>query len=263
MKKFYFILIISIAFIFQYIYNNSGYFINTISENSEISNYKPYNFKYHNMSQGAKCIVIGGTGATGKHLIRELVDSKFVQITSLVRKEDPSIQNEKLKQVVVDFDKLENYKEEFKDKDVAFNVLGTTRKQAGSAERFREIELGISSKFADLSKESGVRSMHLLSSAGSNPNSFFLYTKVKGEIEENMKKEGFHYLSIFRPGFLDRGVGDRWVENVIIKVVSSMKVSTLAKAMRIEAENELLNSPPSNTVKIYSNKEINEIAGEK
>ena len=55
---------------------------------------------------------------------------------------------------------------------------------------------------------------------GSNPNSWFLYTKTKGVMEESTKGEKFAYTSIFRPGLLDRGqVEDsRFFEKVVSKL---------------------------------------------
>ena len=44
-----------------------------------------------------------------------------------------TVRLEKLEQIVVDMDKLEDQSGVFKDKDVAFCCLGTTRKDAGSA----------------------------------------------------------------------------------------------------------------------------------
>ncbi|EGC40391.1 hypothetical protein DICPUDRAFT_74111 [Dictyostelium purpureum] len=210
-------------------------------------------------TKGAKAILIGGTGATGKPLVKELINSPhFCEITSLVRTIDPNVTSDKLKQVVVDFEKLENYKSEFEGKDVAFNVFGTSKKQAGSTERFKEIEYGYSAKFADLSKESGVRSMHLLTSGGSNPNSWMYYLKVKGEIEEKYKEENFNFLSIFRPGFLVRH-SDRWSDSVIGFFLKGLKVNILAKALRIEAENEILNMSKNNQIKAITGDAIVDI----
>ena len=44
----------------------------------------------------------------------------------------------------------------------------------------------------------------LLTGAGAKANSWFLYMKTKGELEEDTKKERFEYTSIFHPGLLDR-----------------------------------------------------------
>jgi len=209
-----------------------------------------------------KAIVIGGTGATGKELVKELVSSdKFSKVTSLVRKIDTSIENEKLNQVVVDFEHLDQHKDLFQDTQVGFNCLGTTRKVAGSAENFRHIEFDYSQSFTTLAKEAGIENMHLLTAQGANPNSWFLYPKTKGEIEESMKKEAFPNLSIYRPGFLERGKTDRWVENVLGKLISGLPVSTLAKAMKNAAITQLSEPTPSTPqTHMFYNKDIYKLA---
>ena len=54
----------------------------------------------------------------------------------------------------------------------------------------------------------------VLTSMGSNTNSWSLYLKTKGQIEESSKEEAFEYTSIFRPGLLDRGGDKRTVEKI-------------------------------------------------
>ncbi|KAF2071864.1 hypothetical protein CYY_006813, partial [Polysphondylium violaceum] len=201
-----------------------------------------------------------GTGATGKELVKELISSdKFSKITSLVRKIDTSLENEKLNQVVVDFEELDKYKDLFKDHQVGFNCLGTTIRVAKSAAAFRHIEYDYSESFTKLSKEAGIENMHLLTSQGANAKSWLLYTKTKGEIEERTKKEGFATLSIWRPGFLDRGRTDRTLENIMMMFLSrlSLPVSTLGKAMKNSAVAQLDEPIPTTPkVNIYYNKDV-------
>jgi len=42
----------------------------------------------------------------------------------------------------------------------------------------------------------------LVSSMGSNPTSWFLYPKTKGEAEDELKQKKLNLLTIFRPGLL-------------------------------------------------------------
>lgn len=46
----------------------------------------------------------------------------------------------------------------------------------------RKIDHGYTVKFGSLCKDSGVKHFHLLTSMGSNPNSWFLYPKTKGQV---------------------------------------------------------------------------------
>jgi len=71
--------------------------------------------------------------------------------------------------------------------DVAFCTLGTTRKDAGSAAAFREVDLHLVMRFAKQCKEANIRDFHLLTSQGANPKSWFLYPQTKGEVEEGVK----------------------------------------------------------------------------
>ena len=42
----------------------------------------------------------------------------------------------------------------------------------------------------------------IVSSMGSNPTSWFLYPKTKGEVEDELKQKKINLLTIFRPGLL-------------------------------------------------------------
>ena len=94
------------------------------------------------MSQIKKAVVIGGTGATGQQLIKQLLaNDKWEQITSIGRK--PVLNgkgHDKLQDIVLEtlYD-LSSTEELWKGHDVFFNCIGTTRKRAGSAKKFIEI----------------------------------------------------------------------------------------------------------------------------
>jgi len=186
-------------------------------------------------SEGLAAIVVGGTGAVGKALIPLLLNSShYSSVTSIGRREVPLPENlkdnKKLKQVIIDMDELEKTKEEFEGKDVAFCCLGTTRKQAGSAEAFRKIDFDLVVKFGELAKDAKVNHFSLVSSTGADASSFFLYPKTKGEVENAIKKLGFNTCSIFRPGLMDRGSDTRLVEK-IFGVFGSIQASSVAAAM--------------------------------
>lgn len=48
--------------------------------------------------------------------------------------DDMLIDKDKLEQVVINMDEMADHAEAFKEHDVAFNCVGTTRSDAGSAE---------------------------------------------------------------------------------------------------------------------------------
>lgn len=168
-----------------------------------------------------KAIVIGGTGATGKELVTQLLnDTRFKEVTALVRR--PYFGGHiKLKEIIVDFDKLEEYIDDIQG-DVAFSCLGTTLKDAGGKEAQWRVDHDYQLKFAALCKESGVDSFILLSAAGADSKSMIFYNKMKGTLEESVKALGFNKLLIIHPGAIDRPNTTRTGEKWMIKVLRSL-----------------------------------------
>ncbi len=59
-------------------------------------------------------------------------------------------------------------------------------------------------RLAKAAREAGVSHCSVVTSVGSNSNSWFLYTKTKGQLEDQVRAMGFPYTTIFRPGLLER-----------------------------------------------------------
>ena len=98
---------------------------------------------------------------------------------------------------MVDFDNLDATPEAFKDADVAYCCLGTTRGKSG-ADGFVKVDYDYVVNSAQKLQENNCKDFHLLTSKGSNPNAWFLYPKTKGQTEEACKKIGFQRTDIYR-----------------------------------------------------------------
>src|SRR5699024_1190135 len=133
-----------------------------------------------------KIIIIGSTGATGKCLVKEFLKDKTISKVILLNRRAYYKNHKKLKEIIVDFDNLKNYKEEYKA-DVAISCLGTTLKSAGSKENQWKIDVDYQVEFARLAKENGIPTFSLVSSFGANPKAKLFYQRMKGEIEESIK----------------------------------------------------------------------------
>lgn len=168
-----------------------------------------------------EAIVIGGTGATGKELVKQLLNHpKFDKVTALVRR--PYFGGHvKLNEIIVDFETLENYKDDIRG-DVAFSCLGTTLKDAGGKEAQWHVDHDYQLKFAALTKENGVNSFILLSAAGANSASMIFYNKMKGTLEESVKALGFDTFLVIQPGAIDRPNSTRTGEKWLIKALRSL-----------------------------------------
>lgn len=147
-------------------------------------------------------IVIGATGLIGRALVDQLlVNNEIAQVITLTRR-PLLINHNKFINHIVDFSKLNQYEEHFVGADILFSCLGTTKKQAGSIEQQRKVDLDYQYQAAQQAKCAGVTSYFLVSSSGASARSLSPYLKMKGELEDKIIKLGFDQCVIFRPSLL-------------------------------------------------------------
>ena len=148
-------------------------------------------------------IVLGATGATGRELVKYLIKNPKLTKISIFSRKEIGIDDEKLIKHIIDFSCLENYKNIIKG-DILFSAMGTTLKDAGSKENQFLVDYTYQYKFAKIAAENGVSNYSLVSAQGANSSSSFFYPKIKGELEESIKKLNFNTIHIFQPSFLIR-----------------------------------------------------------
>ncbi|MNY27221.1 hypothetical protein D3C86_1611170 [compost metagenome] len=159
-------------------------------------------------------------------------------VTAIVRKEIP-LQHPKLRQVVVDFDQLENHQEHIKG-DVVFCALGTTKSKTPDKEQYRKIDYQYPLDIAFIAQQNGASQYHLVSALGANQDSSIFYSKLKGEVERDLKTIPFKAIHIYRPSLL---VGDRKErrsgEGIMIglmRVLNPLLIAGLKKYRSIKIE---------------------------
>lgn len=178
-----------------------------------------------------KAVVIGGSGATGKFLIEELLSTdRITEVTVLLRKRYFE-EHPKLKQVIIDFDQLENYDREISG-DIAFSCLGTTLKNAGSKEAQWKIDYDYQLKFAELARKNNIPAFILVSAINANPHSSIFYSGMKGKLEESIINLKFKKTIIFQPSILIRPETDRLGEKIAASIMSGISRSGLLKRHR-------------------------------
>lgn len=148
-------------------------------------------------------LVLGATGATGKEIVKLLLeDSNFSKVSIFVRR-TIDIDHEKLIIHEINFSKLSEYDNLVKG-DILFSALGTTKQDAGSRKEQFLVDYTYQYAFAKMAVENGVSRYSLVSSMGANKNSFFFYPKIKGALEESVKSLKFKKIQIFQPPSLIR-----------------------------------------------------------
>jgi len=148
-------------------------------------------------------IVLGATGATGRELVKYLIKNPKLTKISIFTRKEIGIDDEKLIKHIIDFSCLQNYKNIIKG-DILFSALGTTLKDAGSKEKQFLVDYTYQYEFAKIAAQNGVSNYSLVSAQGANSSSRFFYPKIKGELEESIKKLNFTRSHIFQPSFLIR-----------------------------------------------------------
>lgn len=80
--------------------------------------------------------------------------------------------------------------------------FATTKAAAGGFENQHKIEHGLNVEMARAARDAGTTVYVLVSSSGANKTSSIPYTRMKGEIEEDVKALGFERTVILRPGLI-------------------------------------------------------------
>jgi len=152
-----------------------------------------------------KVLLLGATGLIGHHCMSYLLNNKQVSELIAPTRRTLQVRDQALHNVLVDFDRLDEYPELF-EVDAIICCLGTTIKQAGSRERFRQVDYQYCLDAAELGRAHSVRSFSLVSAIGASDRSPFFYSRVKGQLESHLRELEYPVLSVFRPSLL---LGDR------------------------------------------------------
>src|ERR1700693_2970474 len=87
----------------------------------------------------SKAIIAGASGLIGSNLLQIFLNEPgYDEVLILVRKESP-IEHTKLKQLVVDFNRLNDYSELIKG-DAVFCCLGSTKAKTPDLNEYRKID---------------------------------------------------------------------------------------------------------------------------
>ena len=185
------------------------------------------------------CLVVGGTGLVGKHLVKELEASNdFDLIYVLVRKKQFT-GTKKIKEVVFDFTEKERL-QSLDPVNHVFCCLGTTIKKAGSKERFRHVDLELPVSFAMWAEQRMVDSYSIVTALGADSSSKIFYNQVKGEVEDEIKKRNIPKIQIFQPSLiLGKRTEVRFGEiiwKVLFKCINPLFLGPLKKYRGIRAD---------------------------
>ena len=143
-------------------------------------------------------LLAGATGLTGSACLPLLLaDERVGKVITLTRR--PTARHEKLEQWVAD-DLLQALRP--RSVDAVICCLGTTIKKAGSQAAFTAVDRDLPLGLARWAKAQGVPTFTIISAIGADARSHVFYSRVKGEVEQELGSMGFAHLALFQPSVL-------------------------------------------------------------
>lgn len=214
-----------------------------------------------------KVTLLGATGLIGGHILDYLLqDDAFSSVTLIVRRQI-DISHPKVKVEVIDFKDKHQFKSAIEPESIIFCAIGTTQKNVnGNKDKYRQVDYDIPVNAAKFGIEKKCTAFSLVSAIGANSRSSNFYTKLKGEVEDEISSMDYTSLHIFRPSLLlgdrkEKRFGER-IAQILMPLVSfltpnqykAIQAKDVAKAILKASKNK------STGQKIFRYKEIQELA---
>lgn len=198
------------------------------------------------MEGGYNVIVIGATGACGRELVDELLESPYYsKIVIPVRRQIDRWENlpeqkksKLLVKIVKDLDFLldeTQFKQTVSD-DIQYNALFCClgSRVGRGEEEFRKVDFTYPVKCCEICEKLNIPHFSIISAGNAKTSSMFLYCRVKGEAEDEILKKNVQYISVMRPGIiLDRDNDKRTSETFMawVPFVDKIASKDIGKAL--------------------------------
>ncbi len=148
-------------------------------------------------------LIAGASGLVGRHCLELLLSSDaYERIVSIGRREIDIDDDDRLEQVQVNFERLEEDYAHLFEVDHIYCCLGTTINKAGSKAAFEKVDYSFPMAMAQLAKKYEVKSFGVITAMGANADSMIFYNKVKGNLENDLMALNLNSLNVLRPSLL-------------------------------------------------------------
>ena len=154
------------------------------------------------IKQHAKVAVLfGASGLIGNCCLRRLLVHQAYDKVISIGRGPIKASHPKLIHYEVDMSSPDNYKHLMRGDDL-FIAMGTTMKKAGSKEAFYEVDHNLIFNIAKSGSLQGFNQLIFVSALGADSRSFVFYLKVKGELEDDVRRLPYWGIHIMRPSIL-------------------------------------------------------------
>ena len=187
-------------------------------------------------------LLAGATGLVGSACLPLLLEDERVGKVIAVARRPLASMDAKLEQWVAD-DLLKALRST--PVDAVICCLGTTINKAGSQEAFIAVDKDLPLGIARWAKERDVPTYCIISAVGAEPGSSIFYSRVKGEVEQELEAMHFSSLAFFQPSVLDgprkeNRFGER-IGIVVMKALGPLLLGSLTR-LRVMSHTVLANA---------------------
>ncbi len=146
-------------------------------------------------------VILGATGLIGNCCLRRLLVHQAYDKVISIGRSPIKASHPKLIHYEVDLSSSEHYRHLMRGDDL-FICLGTTMKKAGSREAFYEVDHDLIFTIAKTGSLQNMNQLIFVSSVGADSGSLIYYLKVKGELEDDVRRLPYWSVHIMRPSLL-------------------------------------------------------------
>jgi len=146
-------------------------------------------------------LLAGASGFVGGLALTALLEAPDVARVFAVTRRPLGREHPRLANRIVSFEQMPSQLKGLTC-NVALCALGTTIRQAGSEQAFRQVDIDSVLTFARTAKAAQAQKFVVVSSAGADRTSKNFYLRTKGEMEEALQGVGFASLDILEPSLL-------------------------------------------------------------
>lgn len=159
-------------------------------------------------------VLFGASGLIGNCCLRRLLVHQAYEKVISIGRSPLKASHPKLIHYEVDMRNTDEYRHLMRGDDL-FIAIGTTMKKAGSREAFYAIDHDLAFNIAKTGSLQGMNQLIFVSSIGADNRSMIYYLKVKGELENNVKRLPYWGIHIMRPSVL---LGNREEQRPVEKI---------------------------------------------
>jgi len=167
--------------------------------------------------------LLGASGLVGGRLLEQLGADASYSMGTLLGRRALGLDAKNAREVVVDFDRPETFREHLAVDDV-FCCLGTTIKKAGSEDAFHKVDCDIPVAVGREARAKGARQFLIVTAVGADVKSRIFYNRVKGEVEAALGALDFPGgLKVFHPSLI---IGERSERRPAERVAMALMTAT-------------------------------------